>query len=92
MPRGRPTSSLDPTPASHTPLAGSEAAVPGEKRGPGAALQLRRSAHKDFQYPPCLKPQDLLGRERGGSQYLVYGGGGAQSLHTTIDFEFYNTY
>ena len=34
---GGPTSRLDPTPASHTPLAGSEAAVPGEKRGPGAA-------------------------------------------------------
>ncbi|KAI9533280.1 hypothetical protein NQZ68_025674 [Dissostichus eleginoides] len=50
---------LDPIPASHSPLAGSEAAVPGEKRGPGKAQSLGGPAYKDSH-----KPQDLL--EKGG--------------------------
>ncbi len=86
MPGGRPTSRLDPIPASHTPLTGSEAAVPGEKRGPGAAQPLRRPAHKDFHRPRCLK--DLLGRERerereGVRTVWFMGEGGGDLSHFT---------
>lgn len=74
MPGGRPTSRLDPIPASYTPLTGSEAAVPGEKRGPDAVIAgdplIRTSTNL-----PCLKPQDLLERVGGGSQSGLRGEG-----------------
>ncbi|KAJ4931443.1 hypothetical protein JOQ06_025739 [Pogonophryne albipinna] len=65
MPGGRPTSLLDPIPASHSPLAGSEAAVPGEKRGPGKAQSLGGPAYKDSHKPPLFETPGFVGKGRG---------------------------
>lgn len=90
----RPTSRLDPVPSSHTPLAGSQAAVPGEKRGSAQSEKAGGTAHTDNTppLPPFLSfffflleaPRICWGGREGG---LVYGGGeGSQSLYSAIDF------
>lgn len=88
MPGGRSTSLLDPIPASHCPLAGSEAAVPGEKRGPGKAQSLGGPAYKDSHKPPLFETPGFVGKGRGFA--VRFKGEGPYSLYSTIDF--YNSY
>lgn len=101
---GRPTPRSDPIPASHAHLADSEAAVPGEERGPGTAKRgplIRTSAPPSlFEAPGFLF---FFSEGVGGSGWWregvrsvrAYGGRSKvlKSFDTTIDFyEFYSNY